>query len=173
MKPLPFDPCLTLSCALLLSAIPNDYFNIDSRIVGGQNAQPGQFPYLASLRRANGNHFCGSSIIRPSWVLSAAHCTEDFADDGITVVVGTHLLSAGGVRFQSSRIINHEEYNRARLTNDISVVQVAGTFTYTDLVQPIGIGFGTIGEADAQVSGWGLLTVSVITLTKVETMKLM
>lgn len=43
------------------------------RIVGGQTAQEGQFPYQVSLR-ANGNHFCGGSIVNEYWIVTAAHC---------------------------------------------------------------------------------------------------
>lgn len=48
---------------------------LDWRIVGGSTASSGQFPYIASLRRSTGAHFCGSSIISTRYVVSAAHCT--------------------------------------------------------------------------------------------------
>lgn len=133
-----------------------DLEGVDERVVGGVNAAPNQIPYIASLRRPNGNHFCGASIIRPAWVLSAAHCTEGFANNEVGVVVGSVLLNAGGVSHQSDLIVNHPEYNRARLTNDISVVRVSTPFSYSAAVQPIGIGNVRIETATATVSGWGL-----------------
>ncbi|CAG2055933.1 unnamed protein product [Timema podura] len=49
----------------------------ESRVVGGRNAAPGEFPYIVSLRRILTNaHFCGGSIIKTTWVVTAAHCLE-------------------------------------------------------------------------------------------------
>ena len=47
------------------------------RIVGGQNAPPGAFKWLCSVRSAaSGAHFCGCSLIAPNLVLTAAHCLD-------------------------------------------------------------------------------------------------
>ncbi|KAF5903230.1 serine protease 27-like, partial [Clarias magur] len=47
--------------------------NLNTRIVGGQNAVSGSWPWQVSLQ-AYGSHFCGGSLINNGWVLSAAHC---------------------------------------------------------------------------------------------------
>ena len=48
-----------------------------SRIIGGQFAAEGRYPYAVSLTSA-GKPYCGGSLIAPDLVLSAAHCVADF-----------------------------------------------------------------------------------------------
>lgn len=50
--------------------------NANWRVVGGSNAEPGQFPYIVSLRRTSGNsHFCGGTIVSSFHIVTACHCT--------------------------------------------------------------------------------------------------
>lgn len=88
------------------------------RIVGGQAAALGQFPYQASMRTAGNFHFCGGVIISNQWVLSAAHCTIGRAQTAVFVVVGTITLNAGGISHQSAQIVNHPDYNAQWISNE-------------------------------------------------------
>lgn len=45
----------------------------EARIIGGYNAQQGQFPYQIALQ-VNGRFSCGGTIIAQNYVLTAAHC---------------------------------------------------------------------------------------------------
>lgn len=46
--------------------------SLDSRIVGGVDAEPNSAPWMVSLQWGivRPSHFCGGSIIRPNWVLT-------------------------------------------------------------------------------------------------------
>uniref|UniRef100_A0A1B0GJ77 Putative serine-type enodpeptidase sp chironomus riparius n=1 Tax=Lutzomyia longipalpis TaxID=7200 RepID=A0A1B0GJ77_LUTLO len=115
------------------------------RVVGGQPAAVGQFPHMASLQiAANGNHFCGGSIISTRWVLSAAHCTIGRQPADVHVVVGT-INRLQGTLHQASQVINHEAYNANLLTNDVSVVEVQTPFIFNDNVRAIGVGSVYVG----------------------------
>jgi trypsin len=46
-----------------------------TRIIGGQIATDGRYPYAVSLT-SFGSHYCGGSLIAPDIVLSAAHCAD-------------------------------------------------------------------------------------------------
>ncbi len=43
------------------------------RVVGGQDAQKGAWPWIASLRWLGG-HVCGATLIDREWLITAAHC---------------------------------------------------------------------------------------------------
>lgn len=43
------------------------------KIVGGQAAKPGEFPWMVSITR-RGGHFCGGSLLTNKHILTAGHC---------------------------------------------------------------------------------------------------
>lgn len=70
---------------------------VEPRIIGGQNAEDGQFPYQVSLRtKLSNKHFCGGSIISSRFILTAAHCSEGITSKPLFV-----FAAIGSVRRNS------------------------------------------------------------------------
>ncbi|KAK4873158.1 hypothetical protein RN001_015187 [Aquatica leii] len=128
---------------------------LNDKIVGGNVASVGQFPYQISLRQ-NKIHFCGGSIIDKNTLLTAAHCLEVFWTTDVTVIAGTNKLSEAGTQYSVSRHILHENWNPGNTTNDIAVIKVTSSIEFTTFVQAIVIDDSFIAAGTECVfSGWG------------------
>lgn len=152
---------LTIHCAVALPRWTDDGHN--DRVVGGQTAEPNQFPYQVSLRsKETTRHFCGGSIIRENWILSAAHCLISRQPEEIFIVVGAHLRTEETDVYDAIEIIVHENYSRYTLQNDISLARTTTDIVFSPTVQPVSIGDGSYINAGltARASGWGAIRVS-------------
>lgn len=77
--------------------------NETSRIFGGTPAKDGQIPYVVrivtSLENSERHSFCGGSLIRLNWVLTAGHCLGKMVNgverfwDWIFILAGAANLS--------------------------------------------------------------------------------
>lgn len=146
------------------------------RIVGGQEATPGEWPWQAALVKKGqdpyNGQFCGGSIIHRSWVLTAAHCIKNSAAPALTindldVIVGIHDLGTPDpnfVRVALSEIILHPGWNYDTNDNDIALLKLASPVpARAGSGQTLPIAFantapGNIGNLAgtlATVTGWG------------------
>ena len=75
-----------------------------SRIVNGQTASPGSWPWQISLRY-NGRHICGASLITTEWAVTASHCVQQSSDPNrYTLGLGNTTIRT--VLFQSMLLRN-------------------------------------------------------------------
>ena len=60
-----------------------------NRIVGGSIANQGEIPWqVALMRRGRTLPICGGTLINNRWIITAAHCLQDFE----SVVLGAHAF---------------------------------------------------------------------------------
>lgn len=67
--------CLFFFFFLAVCGIRRETFSFTGveRIIGGQRAQDGEWPWQASIQ-LDGTHRCGASVISNTWLVTAAHC---------------------------------------------------------------------------------------------------
>ncbi|XP_077002340.1 coagulation factor IX isoform X2 [Tamandua tetradactyla] len=133
-----------------------------TRVVGGENAKPGQFPWQVLL---NGkvDAFCGGSIVNEKWVITAAHCIEPGVK--ITVVAGEHNTEEIEQTEQKRTVIQaipHPSYNATvnKYNHDIALLKLDKPLTLNSYVTPICIANREYSNiflkfGSGYVSGWG------------------
>ncbi|CAG0912668.1 unnamed protein product [Notodromas monacha] len=134
-----------------------------SKIVGGELAEPGQFPYQVSFQvnYFGYSHICGGSILDETTVITAGHCCDaGFNADEMRVVLGEHDLNddEGNEQFVDVRqYILHEDYSSFDLTNDICLLKLAGSIEFIDGVAATITLPESLEETNVNlvVSGWG------------------
>ncbi|CRK90294.1 CLUMA_CG003990, isoform A [Clunio marinus] len=142
------------------------------RIVGGQIAEPHQFPYQVALliTFAGGTGLCGGSILSSRTILTAAHCI-DGASSG-TVILGAHnrlVNEPNQVRVaisDPSLFIMHPDWDPSLIRNDIGVIHLPTAVTLNAFIRPAilpltsDINNSFAGELGV-VSGWGVFSDAI------------
>jgi secreted trypsin-like serine protease len=140
---------------------------IPDRIIGGERAQPADFPWqVALLNSTYGTLVCGGTHVGGGWIVTAAHCfLDEFGQElekqDIQVLTGTISLISGGTRLMPSvGPIIHEQWDPANKANDIALlkvdsgdqiptIEIPNITTEASLITP---------DRRLTVSGWGRVT---------------
>jgi secreted trypsin-like serine protease len=113
-------------------------------IVGGGNATQ-TYSFMASLQSTSGSHFCGGSLIKANWIVSAKHCLSGRSASSVRARIGTTNRTSGGTVATGAQIVLHPSYDIALLRLSTSVTQAPIAVASTS---------GAVGTA-TRIIGWG------------------
>ncbi|XP_078690973.1 cubilin-like isoform X2 [Branchiostoma floridae x Branchiostoma belcheri] len=135
-----------------------------ARIVGGNAARPGSWPWQVYLLHYNSFH-CGGSLIHPLWVLTAAHCVEDnLSPSGYDVILGKYnkpefITDPTEQRIPVSKVIIHSGYSTNPTNKDLALLKLARPVTLNQYVWPVCLVSGPGADPPegtiCVITGWG------------------
>ncbi|XP_078525561.1 chymotrypsinogen 2-like [Lissotriton helveticus] len=134
-----------------------------ARIVNGEPAVSGSWPWQVSLQDSTGFHFCGGSLVNSLWVVTAAHCGVRTSH---RVILGEfdHSSSAEPIQVKSiAKVFRHPNYNSNTIQNDITLVKLSSPATLNSRVGLVCLAASNDvfnGGQRCVTTGWGLTNAS-------------
>ncbi|KAJ8355879.1 hypothetical protein SKAU_G00186730 [Synaphobranchus kaupii] len=126
------------------------------RIVGGCESKPHSWPWQISLRTSRHQHFCGGTLIKPQWVLTAAHCLERSSrPSSYKIYLGIHSELGNE---PSKQVRDLEKLILGPPGKDIALLKLDRPAIINDMVLPACLpekDYIVPSRAECHVTGWG------------------
>lgn len=103
-----------------------------ARIVNGESVIPNSRPYQLLLvgffSNGTAKHYCGASLVKPTHVLTAAHCIDGDTAENVYIYAGVHNFTSAVLDRRNGlpvrQIFKHESYAANGLNNDVAVLRL-------------------------------------------------
>jgi len=159
--------------------------NVKQSIVGGSQAEPHSFPWIAKILtfQPNGNSYstgnCGGSLVNKNWIVTAAHCFNEQSEAQVNtptflkrvfVHLGAQTITQYNVANEptqtvctAAKVMIHPKYNKgpANTNYDVALIKLNCDVVYTDAIRPICLPTATdnwrtpTSPERMLISGWG------------------
>ncbi|KAI1303134.1 Coagulation factor X [Halotydeus destructor] len=122
------------------------------KIVGGQDAQRGAFPWQVMFWDYKRRTFCGGALLNERWVVTAAHCFESSRQDPeqvthynqVEVRLGRYDQSLPAEENQVvtkiASVHKHPDFNKETFDNDLALIKLEDHIHFNSYVMPVCLG---------------------------------
>ncbi|XP_015920557.2 uncharacterized protein [Parasteatoda tepidariorum] len=144
-----------------VSSNDQEPFETKSEECGKMQEESDTWPWMAPLISVSTRKiFCGSILINPRYVLTAAHCTRKIPHNQIVVVLGPSSEDSNPQEYEVIEIKRHAQYNARTMQYDIALLKLSRKVSRPFICLPREESF--VGET-ALMLGWrGTFTASKI-----------
>lgn len=133
-------------------------------ILGGNEAEPGKYPYQVSIRIQNSHyHWCGGSILNQRFIITSAICAN--VHKQIFVVAGITSMYESGTVFDIDNIIVHPNFVKGEFGNNIAMLRTVKDIQYTKYIGSVGLPYLDVpidGGTDVIITGFGYTEVRLV-----------
>ncbi|XP_017561990.1 granzyme F-like [Pygocentrus nattereri] len=155
-----------LCMSLLIISILHFSGGMEISIIGGNEAKPHSRPYMVSIQ-LNKEHTCGGMLIKKDYVLTSAHCLDDYDSSGKTrldVVLGAHNIrrkESSQQRIEVEKHIKHPSYKKGqnKWSCDIMLLKLQTDANLTESVGVIALPKNNEKlpvNQKCSIAGWGM-----------------
>ncbi|XP_018326588.1 trypsin-4-like [Agrilus planipennis] len=117
-----------------------------------------KYPFMVQVNSKD-KRVCEGSIISAQWILTAASCIKRINERDLSIRYGTLIGGRGGFTVPVVKKINHPEYNRTTMENDVALLKIRKVLNFAHNKKPIKLakrGLPLEEGANVTVVGWGI-----------------
>ncbi|XP_044267280.1 brachyurin-like [Tribolium madens] len=156
-----FVALFALSILTILSSPVSS--KIGGRIIGGNDARAGEFPFAAGIyiHTSSGQYFCAGALLSHEWILTGAQCVDGALR--FTIVLGSNNLQdandSNRITVAAEEYYLYPKYDAFTLQHDIALIKLRLPLEYSDYVQPILLPTSALVDYSVVVAlGWGQIS---------------
>ncbi|KAG8336073.1 hypothetical protein J6590_053296 [Homalodisca vitripennis] len=131
----------------------------NKKVVGGGESVPGSWPWVVAVYQ-DGTFHCGGVILNQLWVMTAAHCVENYMHHYYEVQAGMLRRLSFSPQEQTrqvTHVVLHSLYNRVDMHNDLALLRLQRHLQYNRWVRPVCLPdqYGPSPGTVCTAVGWG------------------